>query len=76
MLDGRPDLSPIDGCGPRYDGPDPASALLRTAEDRSEAANRFMFETGGEDQFVARGQATYVWTRKFGFDAPYTVNAW
>src|ERR1700730_17042093 len=24
------------------------------------------------DRFIARGQATYAWTRKFGFDAPYT----
>src|ERR1700730_18492847 len=24
------------------------------------------------DRFVARGQATYAWTRKFGFNAPYT----
>ncbi len=52
---------------------DPASVLPPEAtEEGTESASRFRWETSGEDRFIARGQATYAWTRKFGFDAPYS----
>ena len=33
---------------------------------------RFGWATYDESHLVARGQMTYIWTRKFAFDAPYT----
>src|ERR1700737_3024365 len=42
------------------ESPDQATRLTRVAPDIA------------SDRFIAMGQATYVWTRKFGFDAPYT----
>jgi high affinity Mn2+ porin len=42
------------------ESPDQATRLTRVAPDIA------------SDRFIARGQATYVWQRKYSFDAPYT----
>jgi high affinity Mn2+ porin len=43
------------------------------AESTEQAARlRRALPESAEDRFIARGQATYAWTRKFGFNAPYT----
>ena len=41
-------------------------------EKQAEQGSRFGWPAGDESRFVARAQMTYAWTRKFGFDAPYT----
>ena len=41
-------------------------------ENQAEQGSRFGWPTDDESRFIARGQMTYVWNRKFGFDAPYT----
>jgi high affinity Mn2+ porin len=53
---------------------DGAAVPVPASGESAEQATRFNWFTPdiGEDRFVARGQATYAWTRKFGFDAPYT----
>jgi high affinity Mn2+ porin len=45
---------------PTSEGPEQATRLTWRAPDVA------------SDRFIARGQATYVWQRKYGFDAPYT----
>jgi high affinity Mn2+ porin len=40
--------------------------------DENNQNDRFGWPTADENAFVARGQATYIWTRKFGFHADYT----
>lgn len=52
---------------------DPVSAPNAQTDKFTGPSNRFVgLGWGTEDRFIARGQATYAWTRKFGFEAPYT----
>src|ERR1700724_3167240 len=53
---------------------DSAAVPVPPADETAEQAARlrFAFPDAGEDRFIARGQVTYAWTRKFGFNAPYT----
>ena len=50
---------------------DPISAPKAQSEETLGQSSRFV-GWGAEDRFIARGQATYAWTRKFTFEAPYT----
>jgi hypothetical protein len=50
----------------------PAPNPSPDAKDDAEQGSRFGWLTDDESRFVARAQMTYAWTRKFGFDAPYT----
>lgn len=50
---------------------DPISAPKAESEETLGQSSRFV-EWGAEERFIARGQATYAWTRKFGFEAAYT----
>jgi high affinity Mn2+ porin len=52
--------------------PAPAPSPPPDTKDDAEQGSRFGWPTDDESRFVARGQATYAWIRKFGFDAPYT----
>jgi high affinity Mn2+ porin len=52
--------------------PAPAPSPSPDSEDDGEQGSRFGWLTGDESRFVARAQMTYAWTRKFGFNAPYT----
>lgn len=51
-----------------------AAVPVPPSPEDPEQASRLRLSTAesAEDRFIARGQSTYVWTRKFGFDAPYT----
>jgi hypothetical protein len=49
--------------------PAPAPSPSPDTKDDAEQGSRFGWPTDDESRFVARGQATYAWIRKFGFDA-------
>jgi high affinity Mn2+ porin len=52
--------------------PVPATPPQVKDENQAEQGSRFGWPTDDESRFIARGQMTYVWNHKFGFEAPYS----
>src|ERR1700737_1312298 len=52
--------------------PAPAQPPQVKDENQAEQGSRFGWPTDDESRFIARGQMTYVWNHKFGFEAPYS----
>jgi high affinity Mn2+ porin len=52
--------------------PRESTKMPEVKEEAEQQSSLFRWPTYDESRFVARGQMTYVWQRKFGFHADYT----